>query len=173
MSRYKILVGIILMTFLGFTAYAAGGSSGSGASGSSSSSGSSSMPDMGAGSSSGTGSSNASPDMGTGSSGSMGSGSGMSSNKVDINSASVDELKSLPGISNALAQNIVDYRNSNGPFKSVSELKNVKGMTSSKFNRIKDSVTIGSSSSKPSGSSSMPGSSPDTTTTPSGPPSSY
>jgi len=150
MSKYKTLVGIILLVFLGFTAYAAGGSSSSGSSstemgsGASGSSGSSSMPDTGA-----------SPDI--------------SSNKIDINSASVDELKSLPGISSSLAQNIVDYRNANGPFKSVNELKNVKGMTSSKFNRIKDSVTVGSSSSMPSGSSPMPGSAPDTTKTPSGP----
>jgi competence protein ComEA len=99
----------------------------------------------------------------------------MSSSQVDINSASVDELKNLPGISGSLAQNIVDYRNANGPFKSVEELKNVKGMTDSKFNKVKDSVTAGSSgspsmpdSSSPGGASSSPGSAPDATNTPPG-----
>jgi len=47
---------------------------------------------------------------------------------VNINTATVDELKSLPGVGPAKAAVIVEYRSRNGNFKSVEELKQVKGI---------------------------------------------
>ncbi len=64
------------------------------------------------------------------------------SKKVNINTASQSELDSLPGIGPALAQNIIDYREENGGFKSIEELQNVKGIGDAKYDDIKDNVTI-------------------------------
>ena len=47
---------------------------------------------------------------------------------VDINTAGPDELQRLKGVGPALAQRIIDYREENGPFQSVEDLLNVKGI---------------------------------------------
>ena len=60
---------------------------------------------------------------------------------VNINTASVDELKSLPGIGEVTAKAIADYRK-NEPFKSIEDIKNVTGIGDSKFNRIKDYICV-------------------------------
>jgi competence ComEA-like helix-hairpin-helix protein len=51
---------------------------------------------------------------------------------ININTATEDQLAMLPLISKDLARNIINYRNSNGPFNSIDELRKVKGM-----NRVK------------------------------------
>lgn len=61
---------------------------------------------------------------------------------VNLNTASVSELDSLPGIGPTYAQRIIEYRQSNGGFKSVDELKNVKGIGDKTFDKLKNSVTI-------------------------------
>jgi competence protein ComEA len=61
---------------------------------------------------------------------------------VNINTATVDELKSLPGVGPAKAAAIVEYRSRNGNFKSVEELKQVKGIGDGIFNKLKDEATI-------------------------------
>jgi comEA protein len=55
---------------------------------------------------------------------------------VDINSAGLDEFVALPGIGESLAERILLYREENGPFQSVEELMNVKGIGRKKFEQI-------------------------------------
>ncbi len=64
------------------------------------------------------------------------------SGKVNINTATVAQLDTLPGIGVTYAQRIIDYRNSNGGFKSVDELKNVKGIGDKTFEKFKDQITF-------------------------------
>jgi competence protein ComEA len=65
------------------------------------------------------------------------------SEKVNINTAGVDELVALPGIGKAYAERIVEYRQKNGPFKRVEDILNVRGIGEKTFERIKDRLTIG------------------------------
>lgn len=64
------------------------------------------------------------------------------SGKININTASLSELDSLSGIGPVYAQRIIDYRNSSGGFKSVDEVKNVKGIGDKTFSKFKDQITI-------------------------------
>ncbi len=62
--------------------------------------------------------------------------------KISINSATEDELTTLSGIGPSLASRIITYRNENGLFQTLEELMNVKGIGESKFEKIKDSITL-------------------------------
>jgi len=61
---------------------------------------------------------------------------------VNLNLATVEQLDALPGVGPATAQKIVDYRTSNGAFRSVEDLKNVSGIGDAKFAALKDLVTV-------------------------------
>ena len=61
---------------------------------------------------------------------------------VNINTASPSELEALPGIGPAKAKAIVDYRQQHGAFKSVEELKNVKGIGEGIFFKLKTEATV-------------------------------
>ena len=61
---------------------------------------------------------------------------------VNLNTATKDELSRCPGIGPAKAQAILDYRAANGGFKSVEELKDVKGIGAKRFEKLKAELTV-------------------------------
>ena len=62
--------------------------------------------------------------------------------KVNINTATQNELDELPGIGPAIAQRIIEYREENGNFQKIEDLQNVKGIGDAKYEEIKESVTV-------------------------------
>ena len=65
-----------------------------------------------------------------------------SKGKININKASKEELDTLPGIGESTAEKIINYRKEHKSFKSIEELKEVKGIGDAKFEEIKDLVDI-------------------------------
>ncbi|MDI6845189.1 MAG: helix-hairpin-helix domain-containing protein [Candidatus Saccharicenans sp.] len=63
--------------------------------------------------------------------------------KININTAPVSELQTLPRIGPKVAQRIVDYRTQNGPFKKIEDIMKVRGIGEKVFNQIKDLITVG------------------------------
>ena len=64
------------------------------------------------------------------------------SNKININKATLEELKQLPGVGESVAKAIVDYRSKNGKFNRIEDLKQVSGIGDSKFNNLKELVVV-------------------------------
>ncbi|HOM01657.1 MAG TPA: helix-hairpin-helix domain-containing protein [Acetivibrio sp.] len=65
-----------------------------------------------------------------------------SNTKININTATLEELDTLPGIGPSTAAKIVAYREQNGEFKTIEDIMNVSGIGQSKFNNIKDFITV-------------------------------
>ena len=66
----------------------------------------------------------------------------LSSKLININTADEKELDSLPGVGPAKAQDIISYREENGGFQSIEDIKNVKGIGESSFEKLKDKITV-------------------------------
>ena len=62
--------------------------------------------------------------------------------KVNINTASKEELMSLTGIGASKAKEIISYRETNGPFQSIEEIKNVSGIGETIYAQIKEDITV-------------------------------
>ena len=62
--------------------------------------------------------------------------------KVNINTASQEELDTLQGIGPSTATKIIEYREKNGKFKTIEEIKNVTGIGDSKFEAIKENISV-------------------------------
>ena len=62
--------------------------------------------------------------------------------KVNINTAGADELMTLPGIGEIKANAIISYREENGSFSSIEDIKNISGIKDALFNKIKDLIVV-------------------------------
>ncbi len=67
-------------------------------------------------------------------------------NPVNLNSASITQLQTLPGVGASTAQRILDYRQKNGGFKKIEELMNVKGVGEKSFLKLKPMVVVSGAS---------------------------
>jgi len=75
--------------------------------------------------------------------GTGGEGGGSTDELININTADVDLLSTLPGIGPTLAQRIIDYRTTYGDFYFIEDIMNVPGIASEKFEAIKDLIITG------------------------------
>ena len=64
------------------------------------------------------------------------------SSKININKASQTELETIPGIGPSTALKIINYRKENGKFNSIEDIKNISGIGDSKFEQIKEYISI-------------------------------
>lgn len=65
-----------------------------------------------------------------------------SSTKININTANISQLESISGIGESTANKIIQYREKNGRFKTIEEIKNVSGIGELKYENIKDSICV-------------------------------
>ena len=70
--------------------------------------------------------------------------------KVDLNRATAAELQTLPGVGDVLAQRMIDYRQTHGPYKRIEDLLEVKGIGAKRLEQLHTLVTVGSAAEKPS-----------------------
>jgi comEA protein len=75
-------------------------------------------------------------------------GTAKAGDKVNINTASLEELQKLPRIGPQIAQRILDYRKENGSFKRVEDILKVRGVGEKMFEQLKDQITVGEAANK-------------------------
>ena len=69
-------------------------------------------------------------------------GKAVSSEKVNLNTATAEQLQTLPGIGPAMAKRVIEYRTKVGKFNKIEELINVKGIGEKTFQKIKDRLLV-------------------------------
>ncbi|MCA1063473.1 helix-hairpin-helix domain-containing protein [Rossellomorea sp. AcN35-11] len=69
-------------------------------------------------------------------------GSEPSKDKININTASQEEFETLPGIGPAKASSFVQYREENGPFSSIDDIKNISGIGEKTFEKLKEYISV-------------------------------
>lgn len=62
--------------------------------------------------------------------------------KININTANLEELQTLPRIGEKVAQRIIDYRKEHGEFKKIEDLMKVQGVGEKTFKRLKDKIEV-------------------------------
>ena len=82
------------------------------------------------------------PGLGSSESSANSSASAEKTGKVHLNRATEAELQTVSGIGQKRAQDIIDYREANGPFRSVEDLKNVSGIGEKTLEKLKDAFTV-------------------------------
>lgn len=70
-------------------------------------------------------------------------GEAIAEQKININTATVEELQNLPGLGSTIAEQIVDYRNEHGSFQKIEDIMQVKGLGEEAFDKIKHLITVG------------------------------
>jgi competence protein ComEA len=70
------------------------------------------------------------------------SSTGPGAGKVNLNTATTSELETLPGIGPAKSSAILEYRESNGAFKTIEDLKSISGIGDKTFEKLKDLITV-------------------------------
>lgn len=73
---------------------------------------------------------------------SSGTEESLETSKININTASAEDLDYLPGIGAVLAERIVQYRAENGPFESLEEIKEVSGIGDATYEKIREFITL-------------------------------
>lgn len=61
---------------------------------------------------------------------------------ININEANIEQLQTLPGVGEAKAKNIIEYRNKSGLFNSIEDIKNVTGIGEALFEKIKSRISV-------------------------------
>lgn len=74
--------------------------------------------------------------------GKTGSGSASTSARINLNTASKEELMTLRGVGSARAEDIIRYREKHGGFQKIEEIKKVSGIKETTFEKIKDQITV-------------------------------
>lgn len=72
----------------------------------------------------------------------MDGGTDSANQKININKATAPELETLPGIGPAKAEAIIEYRESNGPFKAIEDIMSISGFGEKTFEKLKESIVV-------------------------------
>jgi competence protein ComEA len=70
---------------------------------------------------------------------------------INLNTATAQQLDTLPGVGAKVAARIIEYRQKNGPFKKIEDLMNVRGIGEKNFLKIKDRLTVAPAKPVPNG----------------------